>query len=76
MLFLKMGVQQWTPVGTEMFWKAVPGKDGTEALVVCDGDGNAKTMSAFVPQEKAQAFSKNLADRGIAEFEGEVKLPI
>src|SRR5579863_7441861 len=76
MLFLKMGVQAWTPVGTEMLRKLIPGKDDTSALAICDADGNAKTMSAFVDRETALRYEKELAARGVPEFEGEVKLPI
>lgn len=76
MLFLKMGVPEWTPVGTETLRKLIPGKGDTWALVICDADGNAKTMSAFVGRESALSFDRELDGRGVREFEGEVHLPI
>lgn len=76
MLFLKLGVTDWTPVGEEMLHKIVPGKNRTAALVICDGDGNSKAMSAFVPDEKAEEFSLALERLGIPDFPGDVKLPI
>ena len=76
MLFLKLGVTDWTPVGEEMLHKVVPGKNGTAALVICDGDGNSKAMSAFVPEAKAKEFSRTLELNGIPVFPGDVKLPI
>ncbi|MDE1852298.1 MAG: hypothetical protein KGI38_00990 [Thaumarchaeota archaeon] len=75
-LFLKLGVADWTPVGEEMLHKLVPGKNRTAALVICDGDGNSKAMSAFVPDEKAEEFSRTLERKGIPDFPGDVKLPI
>lgn len=76
MLFLKLGAAEWTPVGEEMLQKVVPGKNRTAALVICDGEGNSKSMSAFVPKEKAEEFSRTLELRGIAVYPGEPKLPI
>jgi hypothetical protein len=76
MLFLKLGVTDWTPVGEEMLHQVVPGKNGMAALVICDGEGNAKTMSGWFTDEKAKEFSKSLELKGIPEFPGEVKLPI
>lgn len=75
-LFLRLGAAEWTPVGDEMLQSVVPGKDGTAALVICDGDGNSKAMSAFVSMEKAEEFSKALELKGVPVFSGEVKLPI
>jgi len=60
MLFLKLGVMDWTPVGEEMLHKVVPGKNGMAALVICDGEGNSKAMSGFFPEEKATEYSKSL----------------
>jgi hypothetical protein len=76
MLFLKLGVSDWTPVGEEMLQKIIPGKGGTAALVLCDSDGNAKVMSAWLPAEKANEYSRLLETRGVVAFLGEVKLPI
>ena len=76
MLFLKLGMTDWTPVGEEMFHKVVPGKNSLAALVICDGEGNSKAMSGFVPDERAKEYSKSLELKGIPEFPGEVKLPI
>jgi hypothetical protein len=76
MLFLKLGVTDWTPVGEEMLHKIVPGKNETAAVVVCDGEGNAKAMSAFVSTDRAMDFGKSLELRGVPVFPGDVKLPI
>jgi hypothetical protein len=76
MLFLKIGASEWTPVGDEMLQQAVPGKDRTSALVICDAEGNAKAMSAWLPEEKAAEQSKLLESQGVKVFPGQVKLPI
>ncbi len=75
-LFLKLGVAEWTPVGEEMLQKVIPGKQGTAALVICDSDGNSKAMSAWLPDEKVSEDSRLLEARGIQVFDGDVKLPI
>jgi len=75
-LFLKMGVAEWTPVGEEMLYALVPGKNSTVAVVICDGDGNSKTMSDFVSALDGVRISGALAAKGIQRFEGEVKLPV
>jgi hypothetical protein len=76
MLFLKLGITDWTPVGDEMLQKIVPGKNGTAALVICDGEGNSKAISAWFPEQKADDLSKSLELKGIPVFPGDVKLPI
>ena len=76
MLFLKMGLSEWTPVGDENMHKVIPGRAGTAALVVCDSEGNSKAMSAWFPEGKATEFAKMIERKGIPEFPGEVKLPI
>jgi len=76
MLFLKLGASEWIPVGDEMLQKTVPGKDGKAALVICDSEGNAKAMSAWLPEEEAEEQSKSLETKGIPVFSGDVKLPI
>jgi hypothetical protein len=76
MLFLKVGISDWTPVGEELLHKVVPGNNKTGALVICDADGNAKAMSAWVAIERADEFAKVLESKGIPGFEGDVKLPI
>lgn len=76
MLFLKLGITDWTPVGEEMLHKVVPGKNETAAVAICDGDGNAKAMSAFVAADRAREFGKSLELRGVPVFPGDVKLPI
>jgi hypothetical protein len=75
-LFLKMGTQEWTPVGEEMLFAVVGGKNSTAAVVLCDGEGNSKAISGWVPAEKAKAIARALGARGVPEFEGDVKLPI
>ena len=76
MLFLKLGDTERTPVGDEMIHKVVAGRNGTAALVICDGEGNSKAMSTWVPDQKANEVSTSLEQRGIPEFPGDVKLPI
>ena len=76
LLFLKLGISNWTPVGEEMMHKVVPGKQGTAALVICDAEGNAKAMSTWLPGDRAQSLAKTLESREIPAFPGEVKLPI
>ncbi len=76
MLFLKLGVSDWTPVGEEMLHKIVPGKNGTAALVICDSEGNAKAMSTWVPTSTADEFARALESKKILAYPGDVKLPI
>jgi len=76
MLFLKIGAESWTPVGTEMFHKVVPGKNSTAALVICDSDGNSKAMSGWFTEDEAAGYSMTLETKGVPEFGGDVKLPI
>jgi len=75
-LFLKMGVAEWTPVGEEMLYALVPGKNSTAAVVICDSDGNSKSMSDFVSALESVKISGALAAKGIPRFDGEIKLPI
>jgi hypothetical protein len=76
MLFLKIGITEWTPVGKEMLHSLVPGKNGTAAVVICDADGNSKTMSAWVPAAKAEEIARTLESKQVPRYDGEVKLPI
>ncbi|MDA4124472.1 MAG: hypothetical protein OK438_03370 [Thaumarchaeota archaeon] len=76
MLFLKIGVGDWTPVGTELLYSLVLGKADTAAVVLCDSEGNSKAMSSWIPRAKAEEYTGMLAGKGIPRFEGEVKLPI
>jgi len=76
MLFLKLGLSEWTPVGDEMMHKIVPGKNETAGLVICDAEGNAKAMSGWLPREKTREMAEALESRGVPSFPGEVKLPI
>jgi hypothetical protein len=77
MLFLKIGVSEWTSVGEEMLHAVIPGKNNTAAVVICDSEGNAKTMSStWVSTTKADEFSRTLIAIGIPKFVGEVILPI
>ena len=76
MLFLKLGLTDWTPVGEEMLQKVVPGKNATAAIVICDGEGNSKAMSTWFPEQKAEDYSRSLELNGIPVYPGEVKLPI
>lgn len=76
LLFLKLGGGPWEPVGEEMLHSIVPGESGTAAIVICDSEGNAKAMSAWVPVREAETKRLALASRGLAEFDGEVNLPV
>ena len=75
-LFLRMGSQDWTPVGEETLFAVVVSKNSTAAVVICDGEGNSKAMSGWVPVERAEAIARSLEARGILRFRGEVKLPM
>jgi len=76
MLFLRLGISDWTPVGDEMMHKVIPGRQGTAALVICDAAGNAKAMSGWLSGDKAESLGKVLESREIPYFPGDVKLPI
>jgi hypothetical protein len=76
MLFLKLGLTDWTPVGEEMLHKLVPGKNDTAALVICDADGNAKAMSGWVKNSRANEYALVLESKGVPVYPGDVKLPI
>lgn len=75
-LFLKMNTPEWTPVGEETFFAVVKGKNSTGAVVICDGEGNSKAISTWVPTSQADAYALSLESKGLSRFEGEVKLPI
>jgi hypothetical protein len=76
MLFLKMDVRPWTPVGAESLFSVVPGRGRTAAIVVCDADGNSKAMSAWVPEAEAEKWAGAMSSKGLARFTGQVRLPI
>jgi len=75
-LFLKMGTDEWIPVGEESLFALVGGKGAAAAVVICDSEGNSKAMSPWLPSDQAEAAAKTLSARGLARFGGEVKLPI
>jgi len=75
-LFLKMGIQDWTPVGDESLYSVVPGRSSTAAVALCDREGNSKAISGWFPVDKVGAFAARLEERGIRLFAGELKLPI
>lgn len=75
-LFLKMGVTNWTPVGEEELCALVAGKEGKAAVVVCDSDGNAKAMSAWLSRADAERISGELRAKGLGGYGGEVNLPV
>ena len=76
MLFLKLGIQDWTPVGEEMLYSVVPGKNEMAAIVVCDAEGNSKAMTPMLTEPRARECAMLLEARKVPKFEGEVKLPI
>lgn len=75
-LFLKMGIENWTPVGEENLYAVVKGKNATEAVVICDSEGNSKAISGWVSQTVAEEYSRSLQSKGLPLFDGEPKLPI
>ena len=75
-LFLKMGVEQWTPVGEEELLSVVDGKENTAALVLCDAEGNAKAMSGWLGRHIPDGFAKELETKGHRKYGGQVKLPV
>ena len=75
-LFLKMGTKDWVPVGEENLFSLVKGKNSTEAVVVCDAEGNSKAISGWVSSSVARGYASSLRSRGLLMFEGEVRLPI
>lgn len=75
-LFLKMNVKDWTPVGEEDLIAKVPGKGATAAVVVCDSDGNAKAMSSWSSPDEAERMLRALESKGLARYQGTVKLPV
>jgi hypothetical protein len=75
-LFLKTNSDDWTPVGEESLFAIVTGKNSTAALVLCDGDGNPKAMSGWVPTAQAEGFAHALGTKGLARFYSELRLPI
>jgi len=75
-LFLKMGGQNWAPVGEESLFAAVKGRSSTAAIVLCDSEGNAKAISGWLPREKVDVVTRSLTARGVARFDGEIRLPI
>ncbi len=75
-LFLKMGQQDWIPVGEEELYALVKGKGGTSAVVICDADGNSKAMSGWVQAAEAERAGSALMSKGLSRYDGEVKLPI
>ena len=76
MLFLKIGVMNWTPVGEESPYSVVPGKNSTAAVALCDAEGNTKTMTPWISLGQAEEYAKALSAKGLAKYDGEVKLPI
>lgn len=76
MLFLKVGRSAWTPVGEEMLYALVKGKQGTAAVSICDGEGNSKAMTPWIPAAKAEEHARSLGAEGLVQFDGVVRLPI
>jgi hypothetical protein len=74
-LFLKAGIQDWTPVGEEELFALVSGKEGRAALVICDSDGNPKAMSSWLDRRDAERIAGELKVKGMVRYEGDVKLP-
>lgn len=74
-LFLKESKDGWTPVGEESLSSVVKGRNSTAAVVICDGDGNAKAMSGWVAEDEAGKLAISLESRGVPKYLGEVRLP-
>lgn len=75
-LFLKMGMQEWTPVGEEELFSLVSGKEEKAAVVICDSDGNSKAMTSWLERSDAERVAADLKVKGLAHYVGEVKLPV
>jgi hypothetical protein len=75
-LFLKEGKNEWTPVGEEILYSIVRGKDSTAAVVLCDSEGNSKAMTGWVADTDAGRHATSLESRGVVKYGGEVRLPI
>ncbi len=75
-LFLRMETKDWTPVGEESLFSIVKGRNSTAAVVLCDGAGNAKAISGWVPEIEAEGFARSLEGKGLSRFEGDVVLPL
>ena len=75
-LFLKMGTRDWTPVGEEILFAVVQGKNTTAAVVICDSEGNSKAISGWLPRESVDGVVRSLITKGVKKFDGEVRLPI
>jgi hypothetical protein len=74
-LFLKQGRDDWSPVGEENLWSVVKGRNSTAVVVICDADGNAKAMSAWVAEDEAGKWAISLESRGVPRYPGEIRLP-
>ena len=74
-LFLKEGKNEWTPVGEEMLYSIVRGKNSSAAVVLCDGEGNPKAMSEWITEADAERHAASLESHGIGKYGGEVRLP-
>ena len=75
-LFLKMGAQEWAPVGEKNLLAIVTGKDSTAAVVMCDDEGNAKAISAWLPIPQVETVVRTMESNGFFVFKGDAKLPI
>ncbi len=76
LLFLSMGPGEWTPVGDESFYSVVSGKDGREAVVLCDPAGNSKAISPWLPPSEVGRLLSVLEGRQIQRHHGQVHLPV
>lgn len=74
-LFLKEGKDGWMPVGEESLCSVVNGGNSTAAVVLCDGDGNAKAMSGWFAEDEAEKLAILLESRGVLKYRGEIRLP-
>ena len=75
-LFLKMGLQEWTPVGEEELFSLVLGKGARAAVVICDSDGNSKAMTSWLEKGDAERITAELKVKGLGAYVGEVKIPL
>lgn len=75
-LFLKMGMKSWEPVGEEMLYSIVPGKGDTAAVVICDSDGNTKAISSWMEAKAAEDSATALEAKGVRKFAGNPRLPV
>jgi hypothetical protein len=75
MMLKAESVGSWEPVGEENLVALIE-QGGTAVLALCDGDGNAKTLSRPMPVEQARDAVARMKADGLPEFKGTPRLPV